>query len=379
MERYELAQPKIVLRGTGRRHVLTDHLSVSGDLLIVHSRSSALFLPDLEAQCCGRQVHKICVQGEPTLTGLRTALSQCADSNIRMVIAMGGGSVIDMGKALSALIPAGVDPMVHLEVVGQGSPLTQNPLPFIAIPTTAGTGAESTKNAVIKVEEHHVKVSLRDARMIPDVVILDPELSQNMPWNVTFMTGMDAVTQVIEPFLSCRSTPIVDQMCLEALERGILALHRLKDDPSHMEARADMLETAFQSGVALANTGLGIVHGLAAVLGGVTDAPHGAICARLLPSALRVNRQACQSDPALCEKFSILDRLFSDVFGAKCAAEHHLERFIEDQSFAAVPIFDDPAQRRDIIAAAENASSTKGNPVKLSAAQIDDVLAGIVT
>jgi hypothetical protein len=168
--------------------------------------------------------------------------------------------------------------MDHLEVVGRGLPLTEAPLPFIAIPTTAGTGSEATKNAVIGLHDQGRKVSLRDDRMLARLAIVDPALTDGTPWAVTLASGLDAVTQVIEPFVSVKATPYTDAISAPAISAGLMALQRLRQGEDQ-DARDALAWVSLSGGLALANAGLGAVHGLAGVIGGLCPAPHGAVSA----------------------------------------------------------------------------------------------------
>ena len=216
--------------------------------------------------------------GEPSVDDVRSAVA--AGRGAQVVLGVGGGAVIDLAKAAAALIPSECDVMEHLEIVGAGRPLQAAPLPMIAIPTTAGTGAEVTKNAVIAVPEAARKVSLRDVRMLPRLALVDPALTDGAPRGVTLGSGLDALVQVIEPYLSNKANPLSDALCRSAIPQGIAALKRLAEGED--KAARD----------ALANAGLGAVHGLAGVIGGRFNAPHGLICGRLLGPVLAANSRA---------------------------------------------------------------------------------------
>ncbi len=238
----------------------------------------------LKAQGCN--VTRFAVSQEPDTTLLSQAL--IAANEAQVVVALGGGSVIDTGKAVAALLPATRPLRDHLEVVGKGLPLDHAPLPFIAIPTTAGTGAEVTRNAVIGVPEHRRKVSLRDPRMLPRLAIIDPALTDTTVKAVTLASGLDAITQVIEPYVSRRANPFTDALCADAIPKGLVALRRLME-VEDAAARDTMSWVSLCGGMALANAGLGVIHGLAGPLGGLKPAPHGAICGSLLPQGLAMN------------------------------------------------------------------------------------------
>jgi alcohol dehydrogenase class IV len=258
-----------------------------GRILIVHG-ASGRHAPWLSGKIAalGGETQGLPCPGEPTLEMLENALYLTRGFEPQAIVALGGGAVLDLGKALAALIPAPEGPMEHLEVAGKGRPLTAAPLPFIAIPTTAGTGAEVTKNAVIGVPGR--KVSLRDDRMVARIAIVDPALTDTCPRDVTLASGLDAVVQVIEPFLSPRATPYTDALCRDAIPRGLAALAALMRAEDR-DARDDMAWVSLCGGLALANAGLGAVHGLAGVIGGLTGAAHGAICGALLPHVLAMN------------------------------------------------------------------------------------------
>ena len=243
------------------------------------------------------------VSGEPTIEMIDQAKQTALSAGCDMVISIGGGSVIDSGKALAALIPNPGEALDYLEVIGKGQKLKQAPLPFIALPTTAGTGAEVTKNAVLSSKAHRVKVSLRDNRMLADIALVDPLLTHSLPPAVTASTGMDALTQVLEPYVSHLANPLTDAICVEGLRRAGRSLRRVYAEPGDAEARSDMALTSLMGGLALANAKLGAVHGFAGVLGGMCGAPHGAICAALLPPVIEANIKALRErqpeNPAL--------------------------------------------------------------------------------
>jgi len=224
-----------------------------------------------------------------------------ADGDI--VVAVGGGSTIDLAKAAAALVTQAESRSVvdYLEGVGQGLAITQPPLPMVAIPTTAGTGAEATKNSVISSDSTATsafKKSLRSDQMIPRLVLVDPALAVSLPATTTAFTGMDAITQLIESYLSRRAAPIPQALCLQGLTLAIPALPLAVRDGQNRSAREHMAHAALLSGIALANSGLGMAHGVAAALGVQCQVPHGLACALLLPTALRVNAEVRQAELA---------------------------------------------------------------------------------
>jgi len=311
--------------------------------------------------------------GEPTLADLETALTAARAHRPNWVASLGGGAALDLGKALAGLIPATDGPMEHLEVVGRGLPLTADPLPFIALPTTAGTGAEVTKNAVIGLPELGRKVSLRDDRMVARLAIVDPALTDGCPKGVTLASGLDAVTQVIEPFVSVKATPYTDALSRPAIGAGMQALMRLMRG-EEAEARDRMAWVSLCGGLALANAGLGAVHGLAGVIGGLTGAAHGAICGALLGPVLAVNRMAAEGEARA--RLDTVCTILAEVLGSTVEkAPVALQSWAWAQGLpglVAQGVHED--QHAGIVMAAQQASSMKGNPVMLSAQDLREVL-----
>ena len=306
---------------------------------------------------------------EPDVTLIEAGVAAGRHDDVDVVIGLGGGSVIDTAKAVAGLIPVSGDVVDYLEVVGGNAPLDATPLPFIALPTTAGTGTEATYNAVIDVPAARRKVSLRDLRLLPDMAIVDPALTDDTPAAVTLASGLDAITQVIEPFISCRANRFTDALCRDAIPQGVAALRTLMagEDPA---ARDTMAWVSLSGGLALANAKLGAVHGLAGPLGGVTDMPHGAIAGALLPEALRANREAARGRTA--ERIVEVERWIAQAFG--CEAEAAIDRLAEWSRAQGLPGLGeaglDPGELPQIAAAAEQSSSMQGNPVVLPATRL---------
>jgi len=371
-----LLTPRRSILYRGARAVLFDILSpATAPILVVHSRSATW--ADTAMECLrvqGKKVLSLTARGEPSLPQLKRALEELRPEQVGLVVAIGGGSAIDLGKALAALLPAPSEIEKHLEVVGDGAPLERAPLPFIALPTTAGTGAEATKNAVIDIPEHRRKVSLRDARMIPDIAILDPALTDNLPWDVTLMTGMDAVTQLIEPYLSTKARPETDALCRAAIGPALSALITLSETED-AQARDTLMAAAHFSGIALANAGLGAVHGLAGVIGGQTGLPHGAICARLLPAALEVVQEILDDAGKGASRLDDISAIVKETFAAPFTpASEVLFKFLENTP---IPNLHHPALE-DAVFVAEQAlesSSIKTSPAPLNAQELQSLLA----
>ena len=311
----------------------------------------------------GAEVLVIRGMGEPELARLEAALAQGRAFDPQVVLAVGGGSVLDLGKALAALLPSNSPPLTHLEVVGEGLPLQTPPLPFIALPTTAGTGAEVTKNAVIGVLGR--KVSLRDTRMLANLALVDPALTDGCPKGVTLASGMDALVQVIEPYLCKKANPMTDALARAAIPQGIVsiaALMRAED----ATARDALAQVSLFGGLCLANSGLGAVHGLAGVIGGMTTAPHGVICGRLLVPVLRANKAAARVALAEIARYDEVETWLS--VGLDCASTYALERLENALDDWGLPRLGKWLAGHDLTAIANLAqasSSMKANPFPL--------------
>lgn len=263
---------------------------------------------------------RLAIPGEPTVELVREGALRVKEAGCDVVIATGGGSAIDAGKAIAAIATNGGEPLDFLEGVGKGGSIAVPPLPFIAVPTTAGTGSEVTRNAVLGSTQHSVKASMRSPLLLPRVALVDPELTYGLPPAVTASTGLDALTQLIEPYVSARANPLVDPYCVDGIRRIAGALRRAYHDGSDREARREMSLASLFGGLALANAGLGVVHGFAAPLGGRWNAPHGALCAAVLPHGMAANiaalRAGALDHPAL-ERYATIAGILtgrSDAF-----------------------------------------------------------------
>lgn len=325
-------------------------------------------------QALGPETLAIPCAGEPTLTDLEAALTIARPHRPDWVASLGGGAALDLGKALAALIPAPGGPMEHLEVVGRGLPLQADPLPYVAIPTTSGTGAEVTRNAVIGLPDLGRKVSLRDDRMVARLAVVDPALTDGCPRAVTLASGLDAVTQVIEPYVSAKATPYTDTLARPAIASGLQALIRLMQG-EEPQARDRIAWVSLCGGLALANAGLGAVHGLAGVIGGMTGAPHGAICGALLGPVLEANR-ARSSGPARARLDEVCGCLAESLGSTAAGSPMALQAWARAEglpALAALGVAED--QHAGIAALSMTASSMKGNPVVLDEGSLREILA----
>ncbi len=321
----------------------------------------------------GVAVTRFSCDREPDVALIEAGVEAARQAGAEAVVALGGGAAVDAGKAIAALVPATRPMRDHLEVVGKGLPLDTAPLPFVALPTTAGTGAEVTRNAVIGVAEARRKVSLRDPRMLPRLAIVDAGLTDGLPRAVTLASGLDAVTQVIEPYLSPKANRLTDALCRDAIPQGLTALTRLMQ-AEDAGARDDMAWTSLCGGLALANAGLGAMHGLAGPLGGMAPAPHGAVCGALLPHVLTANAQRIEG-PLAGRVAQVRDWIAGALACPPNAAFETLAEWSAGHGLPRLGTMGVAASDLPAIAeAAQASSSMKGNPVALSAAELADIL-----
>lgn len=319
------------------------------------------------------------VPKEPTVSLIQAGIEALRSAGCDVVIGFGGGSSVDTAKAIAALATNPGQPLDYLEVIGKGQKLQAPPLPFIAVPTTAGTGAEVTRNAVLHSEEHQVKVSLRSPLMLAKVALVDPELTLTVPPVITAVTGMDALTQVIEPYVSHLANPLTDAICREGIQRAARSLRRVYTHPDDIAAREDMSLASLFGGLALANAKLGAVHGFAGPLGGMFSAPHGGVCAALLPHASLVNVAALQArDPdnqAVGRYTEIARWLTGNPDATLDDGVAWLQETLELLQIPGLGAYgitenDFPV----IIEKSKNASSMKGNPLVLTEDELATIL-----
>ena len=294
---FEFATATRIVFGAGKLREVGAIAKESGNRALVVTGKSSSAVRRAEAllnvlAASGVQAVSFQVEGEPTVDVVRYGTQHARDARCNLVVGCGGGSVIDAGKAIAALLTNQGDPLDYVEVIGKGKPVTMPSAPFIAIPTTAGTGAEVTRNAVLGSHEHRVKVSMRSPFMLPLVALVDPELTLGLPKEITAYTGLDALTQLIEPFVCNKANSLTDAMSREGMRLAARSLRGVHDDGDDLAARIDMATASLFGGLALANAGLGAVHGFAAPLGGMFAAPHGAVCAGLLPHVMEMNVRA---------------------------------------------------------------------------------------
>jgi alcohol dehydrogenase class IV len=374
---FEFATAGRILAGPGRAAELPGVLAGLGSRVLVCTGAN----PERHASLLaglGLPTAVFPVAGEPTAGLARAGVAAAREHGADVIAAIGGGSVIDLGKAVAMLLANGGDPLDYLEVVGSGQKITRPAAPCVAVPTTAGTGAEVTANAVLAVPEHRLKASLRSPLMIPRVALVDPRLTASCPPPVTAASGLDALTQCLEPFVSVRATPVTDGLAREGLRRAAGGLRAAHADGGDLAARSDMAICALLGGMALANAKLGAVHGLAGVIGGTADVPHGIACAALLAPVIEANVRALRSgtpgSPAL-DRYAEVARLLTGKPGA--SVQDGLAWIGETIALLGVPGLAafglGPGQADDIAATAMTSSSMQGNPVPLSHGELKAV------
>lgn len=370
MNDFTFATATLIRFGVGVASELSQHSARLGQRAFLVTGAS----PDRNAHLLGPVTGAACVTGEPTFDDARAAVASARAAGADHIIGVGGGAVLDLAKAVAILAVSDADPMDHAEVIGAGRPLPAQALPFIAVPTTAGTGAEVTSNAVLHSVEHRVKVSLRSSAMVADVALVDPELSLSCPPVVTAQSGMDAITQCLEPLTSRFANPLVDALCVAGLKAGARSLVRAVEYGDDLDARTDMAFCSLMGGLSLANAKLGAVHGLAGVLGGVTGDSHGAICAALLRVTTFTNiaamRQREPDNPGLVA-YAVAAKA---ITGEREVAALFDWLSVLESRLALPGLFLPSAERDAVVEGAKRSSSMKGNPIDLTRDELHNIL-----
>ena len=322
----------------------------------------------------GMTVHCFRQRGEPNVEDVQAALARARERQCDVVVALGGGSAIDAGKAVAGLLTNGGSVLDYMEVIGRGQKLTRPAAPWIAVPTTAGTGAEVTRNAVIGCPEKKFKASLRSEQLLPQLALIDPTLAVDLPRGVTARSGMDALCQLIESFTSNRAQPLTDGLALQGIELAAKALPKVVATGDDLESRGKMALAALISGVTLTNVGLGAVHGFAAPAGANYPIPHGTVCARLLPPVIQANVTALRADSggdAYLARYAKIGRALTGTGGSDSQAIEagiaFLIDLVEDLQIPPLREFGlTPDGFPELVALARKASSMRYNPVTLS-------------
>jgi alcohol dehydrogenase class IV len=385
MQPWEFATADLIVFGVGTAARLGELAAPLGrKALVVTGRDPGRFADVLATLVAAGVEHAVCrIPGEPTVEEVEQAVAHARATGCDVVIGLGGGSALDAAKAIAALCTNPGSALDYLEVIGKGKSLAVPALPIVAVPTTAGTGSEVTRNAVLKSTEHRVKVSLRSPHMLPTVTLVDPALTRSVPAAVTADTGLDALTQVIEPFVSIAANPITDALCREGIRRGARSLRTAWANGEDLEARTDLSITSLMGGLALANAKLGAVHGFAGPLGGRHPAPHGAVCARLLPGVMEANiafaRERAGFDPwaaEVLERYEEVARLLTGHANASieegCAWVRTLVDELGIRTLSAFGLRHEDVPQ--VVEESMRSSSMKGNPFVLPAEVLIRVL-----
>jgi alcohol dehydrogenase class IV len=379
--RFDLAVPADVRFGAGRGSEVPAALAALGAsrVLVVTgrttSRADAMRSGLTEA---GLASIAYGIEAEPSIERVRDAVAVAAEAGCDAVLGFGGGSALDVAKAVAVLATSGTDPIDHLEVIGAGRPIERPGLPCVAVPTTAGTGSEVTRNSVLSGDG--VKASLRSPLMLPKVAVVDPDLLAGVPQQTIAASGMDALSQLIEPLLSRRANPLTDALARDGIRRSARSLRRAYEegmqDPS---VRDDLALASLFSGICLANSGLGVVHGIAAAAGARLSAPHGAVCAAVLAAAMEINLRALRDRARDHPALSRMGEVATLLTGRSDASPEQAITWLEDLTTAlSVPGLAsyrlDPDGIDAVVTAAQKASSMRGNPIELSDDEVGEIL-----
>ena len=379
--RFEFATATRIVFGSGVASQLPELARGFGRrALVVTGRSTERAAPLVAAlERNGIECVVFSVDGEPAVDVVRSGATEARGRRCEMVISIGGGSAIDAGKAIAALAANSGDPMDYLEVIGKGNAIEKPPLPFIAVPTTAGTGAEVTRNAVIGSTEHGVKASMRSPMMLPELALVDPDLTLDVPPDITASTGLDALTQLIEPYVSVRANAMTDMFCLEGMRLVARALPEVYRNGKDRRARGAMSFASLLGGLALANAGLGVVHGFAASIGGMFNAPHGAVCAAVLPHGMAANVSAVRDrqpgGEAMPRYRKIAEILTGDARARPTDGAKWVLALCGELGIRSLSAFGVGIKDAEMLAdKASNASSLKSNPIALTREELMGVV-----
>ena len=377
---FEFATAARIIFGNHSVDRLPDLISSMGNNILLvtgkNTERAEKVLAKIQKRDC--KVDIFSVESEPTTTVIDEGINIARVEGCNLVVGLGGGSVVDSAKAIAAMVPNKGELLDYLEVIGQGKALVERPLPSIVVPTTSGTGAEVTKNSVIKSTQHNVKVSLRSNLMYPDVALVDPVLTISLPKEITATTGADALTHLLETFVSNQANPFIDMYCREGMKRISCSLVKAFNDGTNLEAREDMSMASMLGGMALANVKLGAVHGFAGPMGGMFSIPHGAVCARLLPAVMEMNIQVLNEQKAedLILKFDEVARILTG--NDKATAPDGIvwvEALVDKLKIPMLSKFGvEQDHFPELVEKAKKSSSMKGNPVLLSSEQLTTIL-----
>jgi alcohol dehydrogenase class IV len=360
----------------GRKALIVSNADRSGERGLI-----SRLLDLLSAESVGAEVFWI--QGEPEIADVDRGVEAARTADCDLIVGIGGGSAIDTAKAVAGLLANGGTCLDYMEVIGEGRPIRLASTPWIAVPTTAGTGAEVTRNAVIGSKDRRYKASIRSPLLLPRVALVDAELALGVPRDVTARAGMDALTQCIESYTSKGANPMTDAMALEGISCCRRSLRQACENGEDLAAREEMALAALISGITLTNAGLGAVHGLAAPLGARHPVPHGTACAVLLPHVMRANidelRRADPEHPAL-QRYVRLGRVLlgglegpgDDATDVGVEIARSLVRDLGLPGLGSFGVTDDAIP--GIASMALKASSMKFNPAELSQERLEEAV-----
>jgi alcohol dehydrogenase class IV len=378
---FDLAVPADIRFGAGRVSEVPDALAGLGAsrVLVVTGRTTSR-ADEIRSALSKAGISSIPfgVATEPSIERVRAAMTLLADAGCDAVLGFGGGSAIDVAKAAGLLASSGIDPLEHLEVIGAGRPIERPGLPCVAVPTTAGTGSEVTRNSVLS--GGGVKASLRSPLMLPKVAVVDPDLLAGLPSATIAASGMDALSQLIEPLLSQRANPFSDALARDGIGRSARSLLRAYQERMEDAAvREDLALASLFGGICLANSGLGAVHGIAAAAGARLAAPHGAVCAALLAAAMEVNlqvlRERAPEHPALLRMAEVALLLSGQP---DATPEDGIVWLQELTAALSIPGLASYRLSEDeipaVVTAAQKASSMRGNPIELTDAEVTEIV-----
>jgi alcohol dehydrogenase class IV len=378
---FEFATAGRIMFGSGISEELGALLTGFGKRALIVRGSNPARTRSLLASIEAAKIDYSCfeVRGEPTVEQVAEGVSQARRAESDLVIGIGGGSVIDSAKAIAGLATNSGAILDYLEVIGKGGQLSVPGLPCVAIPTTSGTGAEVTRNSVLASPEHKVKVSLRSPYLLPGLAIVDPKLTVDLPSSVTASTGLDALTQVIEPYVSIRANPVTDGFCIEGMRRVARSLQRAFEQGQDLQAREDMALASLFGGLSLANAGLGAVHGFAAPVGGMFHAPHGNVCAALLTRVMEVNLRALRTRQPDGEALRRYDLVAAILTGSEKAIAadgiHWVSELCKALQIPGLRTYGiSESDIPELVEKAAKASSMKANPIVLTRDELTGAL-----
>ena len=378
---FEFATANRIIFGAGKLNELGKQIEKNAKRILFVRGGSSNAIPRVREilSAAGIPFTEFQVHCEPTIDVVREGVE--AARGCDLVLGLGGGSAIDTGKAIAALVTNPGNVINYLEVIGKGKTLGHAPLPYIAIPTTAGTGAEVTRNAVLESPEQSVKISLRSPLMLPRLALVDPELTYDLPPEITASSGLDALTQLIEPFVSIKANPMTDSLCREGMYYAARSLRRAYQNGSDKEAREGMSIASLFGGLALANAALGAAHGFAGPLGGMLHAPHGILCARFLPLVMEANIKAMETrqpeDPALVRYVEVARILTGENDATAPDGVRWTNELVDELKIPRLSMYGmkpEDFALREAVEKTQQANSFKGNPIVLDAEELSEIL-----